>query len=260
MITGSRLGASFIVLFVGFLYYLRGQRRVASVAIGVLAFLVTATIYVPALALGVVVLHYGWLDGVRFAPPAALKSAIDLLVAPIVALAQAWLPSWGLFLAGVLTLLLAFRVFDEALPSVDSKGSRFSNLATTIYRPLVMFAVGALFTALTMSVSVSLTLLVPLATHGYIRRENVIPYIMGANITTFIDTLVAALLLGAPRAFTIVVVEIVAVSCMSLLTLGTFYPAYQRMMNRILDWTLRSQWTLLVFVMLTVGIPVLLLL
>src|SRR4051812_23188712 len=26
MITGSRLGASFIVLFVGFIYYLRGQR------------------------------------------------------------------------------------------------------------------------------------------------------------------------------------------------------------------------------------------
>src|SRR5215204_4723844 len=53
MMTGSRLGASYIVLFVGFLYYLRGQRRVASVAIGVLALVVTATIYVPAFALGV---------------------------------------------------------------------------------------------------------------------------------------------------------------------------------------------------------------
>src|SRR3990172_4581457 len=35
MITGSRLGASFIVLFVGFLYHLRGHTRAASVAIGV---------------------------------------------------------------------------------------------------------------------------------------------------------------------------------------------------------------------------------
>ena len=34
MITGSRLGASFIVLFVGFLYYLRGHKRGASIAIG----------------------------------------------------------------------------------------------------------------------------------------------------------------------------------------------------------------------------------
>lgn len=44
MLVGSRLGASFIVLFVGFLYHLRGQSRVASIAVGVLAFLVTASI------------------------------------------------------------------------------------------------------------------------------------------------------------------------------------------------------------------------
>ena len=259
MITGSRLGASFIVLFVGFLYYLRGQRRVASVAIGVLAFLVTATIYLPALVVGVVILQRGWLDGVRFAAPAALDSVIDLLVGPIIGLAQAWLPSWGLFVAGVLTLLAAFRVVDLVLPSVDGEGSRFSALSHAVYRPLVMFAVGALFTSITMSVSVSLTLLVPLATRGYIRRENVIPYIMGANITTFIDTLVAALLLSAPRAFTIVAVEIVTVSFFSLLILGVFYPVYQRQMNRVLDWTLASRWRALSFILLTVGIPILLL-
>jgi Na+/phosphate symporter len=45
MITGSRLGASFIVLFVGFIYYLRGHKRAASISIGVLALLVTAAIY-----------------------------------------------------------------------------------------------------------------------------------------------------------------------------------------------------------------------
>ena len=52
MITGSRLGASLIVLVVGFFYYLRGYRRAASVAIGVLALLTTAAIYLPAMALG----------------------------------------------------------------------------------------------------------------------------------------------------------------------------------------------------------------
>jgi len=259
MMTGSRLGASFIVLFVGFLYYLRGQRRVASVAVGVLAFLVTATIYLPAMALGVVILQRGWLDGVRFDAPAALESGIDFFVAPIVGLAQAWLPSWGLFVAGVALLLAAFRLFDLVLPSVDGEGSRFSELSNAVYRPLVMFAVGAVFTSLTMSVSVSLTLLVPLATRGYVRRENIIPYIMGANITTFIDTLVAALLLSTPRAFTLVIVEIVTVSFFSLLILGALYPAYRRLMNRVLDWTLASHWRLLLFVVFTVGIPILLL-
>ena len=36
--------------------------------------------------------------------------------------------------------------------------------------------------------------LVPLALKGYVRRDRVIPYVMGANIATWIDTLFAALL------------------------------------------------------------------
>src|SRR5918998_18758 len=51
MITGSRLGASFIVLFVGFLYFMRGHQRGASIAIGILCLLVTASVYLPAMAI-----------------------------------------------------------------------------------------------------------------------------------------------------------------------------------------------------------------
>src|SRR4029078_11188413 len=49
MITGSRLGASFIVLFVGFIYYIRGHQRSASISIGVLALLTTAAILLSRL-------------------------------------------------------------------------------------------------------------------------------------------------------------------------------------------------------------------
>ena len=59
-----------------------------------------------------------------------------------------------------------------------------------------MFALGCLVATLTLSVSVALTVLVPLASRGYIKREESIPYIMGANITTLADTLVAAMILG----------------------------------------------------------------
>ena len=116
MMTGSRLGASFIVLFVGFLYHLRGHKRVASVAIGVLAFAVTTTIYLPALGLGVLILHQGWLDGVRFGTPAALESTIDLLFDPIVLLIQGIVPFWGVFVVGLGALLGAFKLFDGVLP------------------------------------------------------------------------------------------------------------------------------------------------
>lgn len=259
MLVGSRLGASFIVLFVGFLYHLRGQSRVASIAVGVLAFLVTATIYLPALALGYFILVNGWFDGIRFGTPAALASFIDFLFGPLVTLIEAWLPYWGVFLVGIGVLLGAFRVFDLVLPNVDPENSRLGNVADAVYRPLVMFGVGALFTSITLSVSVSLTLLVPLTSRGYIRRENIVPYIMGANITTFIDTLVASLLLSSPRAFTIVLVEVVTVSLFSLLILAVAYEPYQRHMNRMLQWIVQNNRNLALFVAFTIGIPLLLL-
>ena len=52
MITGSRLGAGFIVLFLGFLYVLRGRDRATSLSMGLLSLSVTATTYLPALVLG----------------------------------------------------------------------------------------------------------------------------------------------------------------------------------------------------------------
>src|SRR5690606_128583 len=125
---------------------------------------------------------------------------------------------------------------------IDPENSRFGNVANAVYRPLVMFGVGALFTSITLSVSVSLTLLVPLTSRGFVRRENIVPYIMGANITTFIDTLVASLLLNSPRAFTIVFVEVASVTLFSLLILATNYTLYQRTMNRMLQWILKDNW------------------
>jgi solute carrier family 34 (sodium-dependent phosphate cotransporter) len=260
MITGSRLGASFVVLFVGFIYHLRGHQRVASVSIGVLAFLVTGTIYVPALALGYYLLQSNILDGVRFGAPGALDSFIDVVYGPVVGLATQYLPSWGLFLVGIAVLLVAFRTFDKALPEVDAQSSHFGNVAEFVYRPIVMFMIGAAFTSITLSVSVSLSLLVPLAAMGYIRRENIIPYIMGANITTFVDTLFASLLLSTPRAFTIVLVEIVTVATFSLIILALFYRPYQRILNGAMQRVLRDNTSLVLFVVALVLIPMTLLL
>lgn len=261
MLTGSRLGASFIVLLVGFLYHLRGQRRVASVAIGVLAFLVTATIYLPALALGVLILRYGWIDGIHFPPiPDSFNSVLNVIFDPIVSLVIRLLPGWGVFVVGAGVLLVSFKLFDNVLPEVDPETSRFGSLAQAVYRPWIMFLVGAGFTTITLSVSVSLTLLVPLASRGYIRRENVIPYMLGANITTFIDTLVASFLVGQSRAYAVVLNQIICVTLFSFIVLFLTYRPYQRVMNQLLDRILSSRTSLALFVLCTVGIPLALLL
>src|SRR5215211_3173756 len=83
MINGSRLGASFIVLFVGFIYYLRGHQRAASVSIGVLALLTTAAIYLPALAIGYWLLSSGMLRSLQIGATTPVSSLIDAIFDPI---------------------------------------------------------------------------------------------------------------------------------------------------------------------------------
>ncbi|HEX5689017.1 MAG TPA: hypothetical protein VFX76_03400 [Roseiflexaceae bacterium] len=261
MITGSRLGASFIVLFVGFIYYLRGHQRSASIAIGVLALLTTAAIYVPALALGYWLLTSGWLNALQMNADTPVASFIDAIYGPILDLIKVWgVPGWLEFLGGIGALLLAFSLLDRALPEMNAERSSFQRIGKLVYRPLAMFLLGAAVTSVTLSVSVSLSILVPLSAKGLVRRENTMPYIMGANITTFIDTLVAALIQGGPAAFTIVLVEMVSVTILSLITLFMFYRSFERVILRFQELIIRNNRTLGAFLCVMLVVPLVLLL
>jgi Na+/phosphate symporter len=129
-------------------------------------------------------------------------------------------------------------------------------MARLLYRPMITFLLGAGITTVTMSVSVSLSLLVPLSARGYIRRENVIPYIMGANITTFVDTLVAALLISKPEAFTVVLVLMISVAVVSLFILVLIYPYYERAILRLVEVVGHSRRNLAIFLLIIFGIPI----
>jgi len=261
MITGSRLGASFVVLFVGFLYHLRGHRRSASIAIGVLCLTVTASIYLPAMVLGYWLLDGGWLDQLRPAAGSAVVGLLDLIYDPLVGAIAQWfgqLP-WLIFVLGIATLLVSFSLLDRALPQMNAEHSAFQQIERRVYRPAAMFLLGMAVTSVTLSVSVSLSILVPLSAKGFIRRENMLPYIMGANITTFIDTLFAALVMSGPAASTIVLVEMVSVAIISVVVLLTAYRQYQRMIMGSLDLIMRDNKTLSGFVAVMLVLPLLLL-
>ncbi|HMQ35696.1 MAG TPA: hypothetical protein PKD53_33635, partial [Chloroflexaceae bacterium] len=132
------------------------------------------------------------------------------------------------------------------------RGRRAGRLARS---PLAMFLLGAGVTAVTLSVSVSVSALVPLAARGLVRRERVVPYIMGANITTFVDTLVAALLIGGPPAFIIVLVEMVSVAAVSLLALLLVYHRLERLLLHLQAGVMRDRRAMLVFVAALVCVP-----
>jgi solute carrier family 34 (sodium-dependent phosphate cotransporter) len=185
---------------------------------------------------------------------------LDLIFDPILGLLVQHLHRVVLFLLGLVTLVGSFQLFDRALPEIHPEHSRFKQIAYVVYRPQVMFLLGIGVTCLTLSVSVSLGLLVPLSAKGFVRRENIIPYIMGANISTFLDTLVVSLLVGEPRALTVVLAEMLSVAFVSLVILLGFYTSYRDGLEWCLEWATASRRAFLVFAGCIMLIPVALML
>ena len=247
MITGSRLGASLIVLFIGLLYVLRGHERLTSLTTGLLALVVTAAVYLPALPLGYLMVSLGLLKGHNNPRPAGpFVSALDMALGPPVGLASRLLPDWGVFLVGLGIIVASLNLLESA----------FSEITRLLYRPIVTVVLGLAVTFMTMSVSVSLGLLVPLSVRGYVRRENLVPYIMGCNISTFVDTLIAGLLLRNSDATAVVLAQMLSVLIISAIIFALFFPLFERSVLALVLWLVGSTGHLSVFLLVIVLIPV----
>lgn len=254
MISGSRLGSSFMVLLLGFVYVLRGQERRSGLSIGLLSLVVTASLHAPALLLGYVLLRSEVLDGLQleFATFDVINKSFDPLVSPIVDA----IPGLGVFALGIVAIIAAFSLIDRGIPELNLDRRGFQDTSRLIYRPPVMFLLGFAITFVSLSVSVSLGILVPLSARGFIRRENLIPYIMGCNISTFIDTLVVAMLLQSSIGFTVVLVEMLSVAVMSIAILAIGYEYYERGIVGVVDWVLDDNRNFVMFLVAIFLIPI----
>lgn len=260
MIAGSRFGAAFVVLLVGILQFFRGRRPMQAVSTGVLCLLVTWTVMAPAVVASYMLLAAGWIEGVRLPIPSILIGLSDRIYGPTLAMLAKRLPGPVIFAAGIATIIGSLALFDRVLPELDPEHSRFRQIAFVVYRPVAMFLLGAGVTCLTLSVSVSLGLLVPLSTKGYVRRENILPYIMGANVSTFVDTLAAAVLVGEPRAIEIVLALMIGVGFFSLLVVLGLYGSYRDGLERGLQWITTNRWSFTMFLGAIMIVPVMLML
>jgi sodium-dependent phosphate cotransporter len=258
MISGSRLGASFIVLFIGFIYVLRGHERLTGLSMGLLSFVITGFLHLPGLGISYLLLAHRVIDPIRLRGGATFTSVVDLLYGSLVRLIMQMAPGWMVFAFGVGIVLISFNLLDRALPDLNLETTQFGAISRLTYRPIVMFLVGLVVTAVSMSVSISLSILVPLSARGYVRSENAIAYIMGANVSTFIDTLLVALLLNNPLATGIVLVQIVSITIVSLLVLAFLYRPYERVVLHLTSAIVGSSKNLIIFAVVILITPIIL--
>ena len=223
MLSGSRLGASFIVLLTGFLYAMRNKDRARgeSIGIGIQALTMTAIVYVPGMLIGYAIIRGGVLDGMNWHASAKMEAALGKLWGPIVDLVSARVPGWALFLVGLGVILVSFSLLDRVLPHVSSE-STISKHERWLKHPWTMFGLGCLVALLTLSCR-SRSPCSCRSPQGLREARGGPPYIMGANITTLADTLVVAMLQNTPAASQIVLAEAIGVTIVSLAILAFFY-------------------------------------
>jgi solute carrier family 34 (sodium-dependent phosphate cotransporter) len=247
MLSGSRLGASFIVLLVGFLYSMKSKNRNESMGMGILALSLTAVVYLPGMLLGYAILKSSLISGVRWTASGQVQGVIDRLWGPLLDLAKDGIPGWLLFPLGLGVILVSFKLLDRVLPQIDSDRAAEGRMHW-LKKPWPMFSLGCLAALLTLSVSVAITALVPLAAKGYVDRREAMPYIMGANITTLADTLVAAMILGRPEGVQVVLAEAIAVGIVTIIYLLFFYRPLQNAVMVLDEWVIRTSRHMVAFV------------
>jgi len=130
-----------------------------------------------------------------------LNSVPDLLnvitpwVKPLLNIIPPWL---GLVIGGAL-LLVALGAVEKYMTAIFSMPRSWNIIKNTFTRPLRAFLAGFVFTVLVPSTTVMVSLLVPLAASGVIKAEYyILPYILGANIGTVFDVMIAAMATGDP--------------------------------------------------------------
>ena len=228
MLTGSRLGAAFVVLVVAVIYALRGGsgERLKPVSTAIMALSTTALIYIPAAFIGYAILKFPPFHALNLEFPNQFKDLLDVIYGGILDRVETW-PAILVFLGGLGVLLLSFKLIDAVMPELNEETLGEKRVAW-LRQKWPMFALGSFVALITMSVSVALTVLVPLVAKKYAKREDIIPYIMGANITTLGDTMLAAFALGSGAAVRIVLAEVIATAILSVILLAFFYPAIRK--------------------------------
>jgi sodium-dependent phosphate cotransporter len=218
MLAGSRLGGAAIVLLIGMLDYFQKRRYSfgESTRLGILTFLLSHSIYLPATVLGYLLLP-GLQTGFG-----SVSDRIDLSFHPLAAFDPATgavVDTVGVGLSlvmAVLVLVVSLTLFDRVLKRINTEWLR-ERFFRRFQHKWTSFGLGILITGMTTSVAFSLGVVVPLYNRNYIKRKEIVPYVLGANIGTFFDTIVIAVLLESPQGVAIVL-SLVAVG--TIITVG----------------------------------------
>lgn len=184
-----------------------------------------------------------------------IPDLLDLAI-PWVDLLMGLIPGWlGLILGG-LVLLASLWAFEHYMTATFSMPRSWNLIRATFMKPIRSFIAGLIFTILVPSTTVMVSLLVPLAATGVIGPEHyILPYILGANIGTVFDVMMAALATGDPAALSVWLVHLSNNLIGALIFLPLMRP-FSGMVRWLSNEVSSSPWRALIFLGLYHLIPI----
>ena len=259
MIAGSRLGGAGFVVVVGAVDYVQKERYSfrKAVSMGVLTFLLTHSVYVPATLFGWLLLprlqpaFRGWSQEIGFETwtPNAFEPA-TVAVTRLVGGGPTFLLALGV-------LFVSLNLFDRVLSAVPTEDLR-RYVFQHFERRWVALGLGVLVTGATTSVAFSLGVVVPLYNRGYVKRREILPYVLGANLGTLFDTLVVAVVLNSSTGVA-VVLTVIGTALVVTLALMLGYDWYAGAVERTQDRILEDRRVFLAFAFTLAAVPIALL-
>ncbi len=164
-----------------------------------------------------------------------LKAIPDILevITPWVDPLLELIPAWTGLLLGVGTLIIALLGIEKYMTEIFSMPTSWNLIRATFTRPLRAFVAGVVFTVVVPSTTVMVSLLVPLAGSGVIQADYyILPYILGANIGTVFDVMIAALATGDPISLGVWLVHL----SINLIGALIFFPLLEPF-SRLVRWS-----------------------
>ncbi|MDY6788399.1 MAG: hypothetical protein SVV03_00385 [Candidatus Nanohaloarchaea archaeon] len=239
-VSGSRLGAAFIVVVIGYIQYLQGKNEKIrdSCSIGILSFIVSFMAYIPAIIIGIIALKSYSLGGIDIEGLKILQYSITTVLNPLVSWITSTLTSVPSFILSFAGLFASLKVFDRAFSGISAERFKNKYFRFIMSNSWISFIFGAFTTLITTSVSISVGIIVPLYNRGYIKRKEIVPYLVGANITTLGDTALAAIILGTSTGLKMVLLLAVAVAVPSVLAMvfyNHFFGSVKWLFDRIVS-------------------------
>jgi sodium-dependent phosphate cotransporter len=230
LVVGSRLGAAGVVVLIGGVDFLQKRRdslREAT-SLGLLTFLVTHSIYVPAAVLGIAVIDVLRVDVGGLGRRVTTTVRWFEFFAPVASAVTERIGATAGLLLAFLLVVSSLRLFDRVLSTIETAKLQDA-ISRWTRRRVLSFALGLVVTGVSTSVAFSLGVVVPMYNRGYVDRREIVPYIMGASLGTLTDTLFVALALRSSAGVVIVLLVFGTAGVTTLVALLV----YERYLGRI---------------------------